>query len=64
MFDDIRGVRFVQITFEFIVISLRLCEGVPIDLSGMLENRVDFNATQCVSHNIVTPFDEPQVREE
>jgi len=50
MFDDIGAVRFVQITFKFIVISLRLCEGVPIDLSGMLKNRVDFNAAQCVSH--------------
>ena len=28
----------------------------------MLKNGVDFNATQCVSHDIVTFFDEPQVR--
>ena len=53
VFDVTDGDRFVQITCKLIVILLCLCEGVPINLSGMLENCVDFNAGQCISELVV-----------
>ena len=53
---DLGRVSFVQVAIQDIVVLLRFCKIIPVNLSSMLKNRGNFHATKGICHHIVTPF--------